>query len=253
MTLRLRTVAADLGQPHAELAHAELVDRLVAKVPRAVLDPDLALLAYAAPDLHPYKLVATHLNYVTGGKAHSMALSGQGLGAPFTALRVAAAYERTGRSSRSLIVIVESAAGTQVDSVDSGVLLAFGTDDGLWAVEDVAAFDARAELAERLGRLGRLARLARLARDAEGVLLVLGPTVADDPRVSASVSRHAEVHRAEDGGYCVSVWLALARNWDDWSRSRPVVALCESDPVTGTSHLAVLRRRPSDADTRGSP
>jgi hypothetical protein len=237
MTLRLRAAAAVLGQLHAELAHAELVDRLVAKVPRAVLDPDLALLAYAAPDRHPYKLVATHLNYVTGGKAHSVALSGQGLGAPFTALRVAAAYERTGHSSRSLVVIVESAAGTQVDS---GVLLAFGTDDGLWAVEDVAAFEARAELAERLGRL---------ARDADGVLLVLGPAVADD--LGASAGRHAEVHRAEDGGYCISVWLALAGNWDDWSRSRPVVALCESDPVTGTSHLAVLRRHPSDADTRG--
>lgn len=247
MSLHMRAAVAVLGTPGVPgtTPHAELVERLVAQVPRAVLDPDLALLAYAAPDAYPYRTVATYLNHLTGGKAHSAALTGQGLGAPFTALRVAAAYASTGQSSRSVIVAVESAATASGDrsgppemapEMDSGVLLAFGAGDEPWTVEDVAAFETRGDLTQRI---------RRLSRAEDEALYVLGPAVDDDFAGDlAPGGRHAEVHRVQvqAGSYCTGVWLAMARHLDAWSRSRRVITLCETDPVTGASHLAVLRQ-----------
>lgn len=224
MSLRLRSVAGVSATSGSErpVPHAALVDQLVAKVPADALSPDLALLAYTAPDAYPYKCVATHLNYRAGGKAHSVALTGQGLGAPFTALMAAAAYERAGRSTRSLIAIVESAEPGLAGS-DSGVLLACEAGDGPWTVAEVAAFETSGELTAGLGRLP------------EDTLHVLGPGIAPP-------GGRADVHRAELGSYCTRVWLAMARNWDAWSRSRTVIALCDADVLTGARHLAVFRQ-----------
>jgi hypothetical protein len=245
VSLHLRAAVAVLGTPGvaATTPHAVLVDRLVAQVLRADLDPDLSLLAYAAPDAYPHKCVATYLNHLTGGKAHSAGLTGQGLGAPFTALRVADAYARTGQSSRPMIVVVESAAPASGDrsgptemapELDSGVLLAFGVGDEPWTVAEVAAFETRGGLTQRL---------RCLARAEDETLYVLGPALDDDFAGDfAPGDGHAEVHRVQAGSYCTSVWLALASHWDAWSRSRRVIALCETDPLTGASHLAVLLR-----------
>ena len=48
-------------------------------------------------------------------------------------------------------------------------------------------------------------------------------------------------HAADHPGYCTSVWLALAGNWQEWERDYAAVALLDTDPRTGVAHLAVLR------------
>jgi hypothetical protein len=166
-----------------------------------------------------------------------VALTGQGLGAPFTALLVAAAYEQAGQSARSLIVIVEAAGpgftglgpaaslapGPEPVDLDSGVLLAFVTGAAAWTIADVTAFSAPDELTAELRRLP------------EETLYVLGPGVT-------ALAGWTDVHRTEAGSFCTRVWLALARNWNAWSSSRAVIALCDTDLMTGESHLAVLHR-----------
>ncbi|MFF4412799.1 hypothetical protein ACFYY8_09710 [Streptosporangium sp. NPDC001559] len=221
------------GANQNQTSHANLIDRLVERASLAAFGPDLALLTYAVPDDFPYKTVSTYLNTVTGGKAHSVALSGQGLGAPFTALRVASAYERTGQSLRSLVAVVECATPADADrpepaEVDSGVLLAFDGQPGTGVVDTVYLFDRPQELASRL---------AELVPESGRLLVVLGP--GGDPAVVPDSG--SDLHRAAAGSYCTSVWLALARHWAVWEGVYPVVALCDTDPVSGTSHLAVLR------------
>ncbi|MCU7825072.1 hypothetical protein [Kitasatospora sp. DSM 101779] len=219
------------GQP-APTGHARLVDLLVDQVPEADTGPDLVLLAYARPEASGFKTVASYLNMRTGGDAHSLALCGQGLGAPFSAVRVAGAYERTGQSSKSLLAILDCAPADAADRpdaspADSGVLLTFDTGSGAGAVDTVVSVGS-AELASRL---------AELVPEGGRLLVVLGP--GGDP--GAVPAQGADLHRASGEGHGTGVWSALVQHWTEWESAYPVVVLCDTDPGSDTSHLLVLR------------
>ncbi|MFJ1861947.1 hypothetical protein ACIOHA_32160 [Streptomyces anulatus] len=82
--------------------HKDLVDQLVGSedIDGAA---DLVVVTYALPDVHPFTAVASHLNMLLGGGAQSFSISEQGLAAPFTALRIIAAFQRGGRSERAVL------------------------------------------------------------------------------------------------------------------------------------------------------
>jgi hypothetical protein len=232
MALRLRAAALTVEPPRKGRGHADLVDMLVGQVPPGADGPDLVLLAYAAPDVTSPKTVVSYLNMLTGGSAHSFALSGQGLGAPFTALRIASAYERTGRCSEFLLAVVEQGAPAHRDRAhaprtDSGVLLAFDRSPGFGVLTSVYS----AEYTEELGP-----RLAALTAGAGRLLVVLGPGA--DPAVLPP--GRADTHQVPAGNYCTSVWLALAGHLPKWQEAYDAIALCDTDPRFGTSYLAVL-------------
>ncbi|MFD0382058.1 hypothetical protein ACFQ2B_05425 [Streptomyces stramineus] len=95
------------------------------------------MLAHALPDLHPFTAVAPHLDLLLGSGATAVGISQQGLAAPFTALRVVAAYQRSGRSTRAVVAVLEQATlpvhfalAHDTPLTDSGVLLLLGTGDG---------------------------------------------------------------------------------------------------------------------------
>ncbi|CAM5629348.1 hypothetical protein [Streptomyces narbonensis] len=44
------------------------------------------------------------------------------------------------------------------------------------------------------------------------------------------------------GSYCTSLWLALADHWQEWRESHRRIVLCDTDPRTGRSHVAVFAR-----------
>ncbi|WP_052441696.1 hypothetical protein [Streptacidiphilus anmyonensis] len=229
MSLRLHGVAQHVepaGSDALPLFHADLVDRLLTVAPQpAEPGPDLVVLVNAAPDTQGHKTTASWLNLRTGGAAHSFALTGQGVGGPFTALRVADACARTGRGGSALLAVVEC-AGADGASDASGVLLRLDDRAGGAAVE-VAAVPTK-ELA---------GELAALVPERGQLLLVLGP--GTDPGVAPG--ERTEVRTAPETSSCTAVWRVLATKWAA-SRDRcPVVALCAADPVTATTHLAVLR------------
>lgn len=221
MTVRLcftGSVAPTAADP--DTGHLRLVDRLLEGAPAGAADgvgADLVLLAYGRADRYGHQTVASYLNMRTGGAAHSFALSGQGVGSPFAALRVADSYHRTGRSRRALIGIVEcSQSGAPADSA---VLLSLAEGPGFGLAEPVLSGSPR-ELADRL---------AAMPADA---LTVLG--------AAAGVPARTEVLRADPAAACTGVWQELARNWARWRETYSAVALCDVDPVTGTGHVAVL-------------
>ncbi|MDD1063730.1 hypothetical protein NMG29_37165 [Streptomyces cocklensis] len=216
------------GEP---AGHKEIVDLLVDQLPRDLPPPGLVLLSYAAPDVNGNQTVASYLNMRTGGQAHSFAVSGQGLGGPFSALRVARAY--AGEAGTSVLAIVECRTPDGLDAPQeaTGVLLAFGGAAG--PLVEPAAADRPAALLREHGRL----------------LVVLGPTA--DP-AALGVPAGADVHRVPAGGYCTSVWLALARHWTRWSATYPAIALCDTDPLHGTGHVAVLHGMRDGAGSAGA-
>lgn len=218
--LRLASAVGASTQPAGEpVGHKEIVDLLLARLPPDLPPPDLVLLSYAAPDVNGNQTVASYLNMRTGGQAHSFAVSGQGLGGPFSALRVARAYAAQARTSVLAIVECRTPDGLDAPRAATGALLAF--DAGAGPVVEPATGG----------------QLADLAGDGGPLLAVLGPTA--DP-AALGVPAGADVHRVPAGGYCTSVWLALARHWTTWSATYAVIALCDTDPLHGTGHVAVL-------------
>ncbi|MFI9201361.1 hypothetical protein [Streptomyces sp. NPDC053048] len=228
------TVDESLLRTGANVSHRELVDHLVRADGIQDSKPDLVVLAHALPDLHPFTAVAPHLDMLLGGGATSIGISQQGLAAPFTALRVVAAHQRSGSADRAVVAILEQTTlPTRLPLVhdtpltDSGVLLLLGTGDG-------------PELAgvERLpGGTPPLERAAALAAaDPDRTLVVAGPWI---PR--GGPHARVPVRHLQPGTYCTSVWLALAREWRSWREEYSTVVLCDTDPLDGGSHLAVLR------------
>ncbi|MEU1505341.1 hypothetical protein [Kitasatospora sp. NPDC005748] len=227
-------VAPDLLRAAPNVTHRDLVDRLAAIEGVRDSAPDLVIVAQALPDVTPFVAIAPYLDRLLGGgSANNLGIGQQGLAAPFTALRVVSAFQRAGRSRTAVLAVLEQTTlPTRFPLVhdnglvDSGVVLVLGTTGGprVAGVETIPATESP------LDRLGELA-----AKDPAGTLVVTGPWF--DRR---GLDQDGPRHRVEPGSYCTSVWLALARNWRSWQHRYATVLLCDTDPRSGESHLAVL-------------
>ncbi|WP_371622520.1 hypothetical protein OG245_06120 [Streptomyces sp. NBC_01116] len=236
------TVDEELLRSAPHVTHRELIDRLGAPEDIRRCDPDLVIVTHALPDVTPFAAIAPHLNWLLGDRATtSFGISQQGLAAPFTALRIISAFQRSGRSRTAVLAVLEQttlptrfALAHDTPLTDSGALLVLGVDGGP-QVTDVSAIDTTRAAVERLTEL--------VAADPQGTLLVLGPWF-DESGLDPAARRQ----RLAAGTYATSVWLALARHWRTWRQEYAAVVLCDTDPRTGSTHLAVLR---SDRETPG--
>lgn len=215
------------------VSHRDLVDRLVAAPGVRDSEPDLVIVAHALPDITPFTAMAPYLDRLLGGRAVNFGIHQQGLAAPFTALRAVSAFQRAGRCERAVLAVLEQTTlPTRFPLVhdnrlvDSGVLLVLGTGGGprIARVESVAATDSAA------ARLGELT-----AKDPDGTLLVTGPWLDRD-----GLGQGVPFFHTNPGTYCTSVWLALARHWTAWREQYDTVLLCDTDPLSGGTHIAVL-------------
>ncbi|MEV4880804.1 hypothetical protein [Streptomyces cyaneofuscatus] len=215
--------------PHVH--HRDLVDLLVADESVGRSRPELAIVAHALPDVVPFTAVAPHLTERLGGRAVNFAIGQQGLAAPFTALRIASAYHRSGRAAEVVIAVLEQTTlptpfplplPQETPLADSAAALVLGAaaGEGLGFVRAHAARSATAAVERELGE--------------DGTLLVLGPWVTED------VPDHGAVHRVAPGGYCTSLWLELADHWQEWRRDFRRIVLCDTDPRSGRSHVALF-------------
>jgi hypothetical protein len=204
------------------LTFLDLAEGVLGAVQGPAPDPDLLILAYALPDPHGLeKTLAAHLNRVLGGRSMSFAVSEQGLGAPFTALRVAGAYLESGRCRSAALFILEQTSFPypepfvrDADLVDSAVLLTLGAEGG-WKVTAAAPDEHAPDTLV-----------------VTGSWIGSGDTASDGPKV----------HRAPPGSYCTGVWLELARHAAEWAESYRTIVLRDTDPRTGVGHVATLTR-----------
>ncbi|HEY2443905.1 MAG TPA: hypothetical protein VGI31_12265 [Streptosporangiaceae bacterium] len=229
----------DLLQAGSNINFVELAEHVLRGAPAAVPHPDMVIVTYGLPDCQPLKTVSSHLDYLLGGGCRSFAVSEQGLGAPFTALRIASAYAASGRCERLALFVLEQTTFPYADPLgrdtaslaDSAALLVFDVGGG-WEISGLAWSD---------GELTSLLTAAAGAGLPRSTLVVAGPWT--DPRAAGRHGR--SVHRVVAGSYCTSVWLDLARHHENWAREHDAIILADTDPRTGRSHCAVLRLAPA--------
>ncbi|MGW5852552.1 hypothetical protein ACWFQ8_32290 [Streptomyces sp. NPDC055254] len=220
----------------AHVHHRDLADLLAADdgVGRSL--PELLIVTHALPDVVPFTAVAPYLTDRLGGRANNFAIGQQGLAAPFTALRIASAYHRAGRAAEVVLAVLEQTTlptpfplVQETPLVDSAAALVLGasTGAGLRFVRAHSAGSAAAALDAYASDRGR---------GEDGTLLVLGPWVTED------LPGPAAVHRVAPGSYCTSLWLELADHWQEWQRDYRRVVLCDTDPRSGRSHVALFAR-----------
>ena len=242
----------------AGVTHRALTDLLLADAGVQAARPQLVIVTHALPDVVPFTAVAPYLAHRLEGAELRFGIAQQGLAAPFTALRVADAYYRAGRCRDVVITVLEQTtlptAMPLVDDtplVDSAAALvlggaAAGASDGASG----AGSGAEEESGLQLAGVASGDSAAALLHDrisGPDDLVVLGPWVPDLDLADRPV------HRAAAGTYCTSVWLALAQHRTAWQREHPAVLLCDTDPRTGRSHVAVLRAAAAGPDPDPAP
>jgi hypothetical protein len=246
----LRVYLSDMVRPYGLVLRDDLLDRgsghsygemAAALLPEAVpadQPVDLIVFAFAIPDVVPGRSTASYLSHLCPGRPMAFALCDQGAAAPFTGLRLAREYLRTGGCQRVLLVVAEQstvhyecAAPADVPARHAAVTLLCGQ-SGPGRLEtvrqhaDVAPGQAGDLLAADLGALsgGRgdvtvlagngLTRVAGLALPAGGLALPAG----------------AEVLTAPPGQPCTGVWWQLAGGLDGWAADGRRVLLADYDP-----------------------
>jgi hypothetical protein len=210
----------------AQVSHRELTDRLLDADDIARSRPQLVIVTHALPDVVPFTAVAPYLARKLDCDPLCFSVAQQGLAAPFTALRIAAAYHRSGRCAEAVITTLEQTtlpvALPLVDDtplVDSAVAVVLGPGTGPRLTGTASGRSAADLIRDRARR---------------DDLVVLGPWV-DDAGLGACTT-----YRVAPGSYCTSVWLALAAHWRAWQDAHPAILLCDTDPRTGRSHVAVF-------------
>ncbi len=214
-----------------------LAEQILYSAPDPLPGPDLIIVAYALPDPHSLEqTLSSHLNNVFGDQSISFAISEQGLAAPFTALRVADSYARSGRCRSVALFILEQATfpyempfAQDAKLVDSGVLLFLGQ-AGSWDMTGVRTASPQAGLSE-------LIRIPA-GQSAQEVLVVAGPWTD----LSQADVAGPKIHRVPPGSYCTSVWLELAGHYQGWAQDYTTIVVCDTDPGTGISQAATLSR-----------
>ncbi|MEU8566799.1 hypothetical protein AB0C51_00285 [Streptomyces pathocidini] len=246
----------------AAVRHHELADRLAAAEGVRTSRPQLLIVTHALPDVVPFTAVAPYLTARLGGTtpvAACFAIGQQGLAAPFTALRIAAAFRRAGRATEVVLAVLEQTTLPtpfplvhDTPLVDSAAALVLGPaphepGEG-WELLRVAS-DASVGAAGSLGSAGSIGSALRREAARDGTLVVLGSWVAES--VADALPEGSAVHRTAPGSYCTGVWLELAENRQKWQSAYRRAMLCDTDPRTGHSHLAVFGP-PSTRDSNGT-
>ncbi|MBM7077231.1 hypothetical protein [Micromonospora humida] len=221
----------------ANVGFTELAENLVRELP--ISGPDLLIFAYGIPDPSSLKHVTPYVNHLLGDRSHSFAISEQGLRAPYTALKIADAYARSGRCGSLALFVCEQNSLPYHDSfvadnrlANTAALFLFGDCGGGYE------FVATGPTSTTRG-LGPLLGSVTARCDPDSTLVVAGPWVDADMLAATGVP----THRVAPGSYCTGVWLELARSHRTWATTYRTLVLCDTDPRTGRSQTALLRRR----------
>ncbi|GAA0362262.1 hypothetical protein GCM10009541_00670 [Micromonospora gifhornensis] len=195
------------------VSYHDMVRTVVQELGPELVDVDLAITVDASPDCRHQSFPGPVLSHLLPGDPIMLGVSEQGVAGPYTALRIAHQYLRSGAATRALILIMEQSTLPPDDAAvrpvrDVAVALLLGP-EGTVELDLPTVAVTRAEAAGALTN--------------EVDLVVAGAALADLPT-------GVPVRRAEPGHPCAGVWLALAELLD----SRPDggrVLVADRDPV----------------------
>ncbi|GAA4989196.1 hypothetical protein [Kitasatospora paranensis] len=231
------------GHSFTDMAR-ELLDGLDRPLPPL----DTVLLAYHLPDLSAVEVAGCYLAERCPGRPEVFSVAGQGVGAPFTALRLLAGIRAAGRPAAGAVLVLDQStllySDPDADATpisDCAVLVRTcddagpdGEDGDVGDVGEGAVDSARLDfLAERAVEPN--AALRDLATRRPGARIVLGRMLAD--RVDPRLGSDCELVEGPRDRLCTSAWAALAEHW---TQDRYTV-VADYDPYSARLFMAGLR------------
>lgn len=213
----------------------DMVRELLDGLDRPLPPLDKVLLAYHVPDMSVVEVAGCYLAERCPGRPEVFSVSGQGVGAPFTALRVLSAMRSAGEAADGAVLVLDQSTLPYADpDTDTGAGPA--GDCAVLLRGDAAGGDEAVELDfvdERVAGPDTALRL--LAAHEPRARIVVGRTLADrlDPRPRAG----RDLVEGAREGLCTSAWAALAEHW---APDRYTV-VADYDPRSGRLFRAGLR------------
>jgi len=212
----------------------DMAGQLLDGLDRPLPELDHVLLAYHLPDMHVVEVAGCYLAERCPGGPEVLSVSGQGVGAPFTALRILQGLRLGGRTADGAVLVLDQSTLPYPDpdivagrDRDSAVLL--------WTVPSQEADALEVDFLTEQQVADPAAAVARLARRLPAARIVVGRVLAErlDPELRA---RDLLVEGPADQ-LCTSAWSALA---DHWAPDRYTV-VADYDPYSGRLSQAGLR------------
>lgn len=253
----LRVYLSDLVRPYGVALREDLLERGVGHTYGEMAEEliretvpedepvDLLILAYAVHDVRPGRSTALYLGEVCPGRPMAFTVCDQGIAGPYTAVRLASEYLRTGDSMRALIIVAEQAAlhyelpaqpeaPTLPDEHSAVAVLFEGVGTiGLSVVREHVGI-APADVPELL-----VAQISELATgiDHDRRMLILGGGLSKADADGLGIDR---VIAAPAGRPCTGVWHELAQGHAQWSEQGDFVILADYDRQLRTLCLCTI-------------
>ena len=271
----LRVYLGDLTRPYGVALREDLLERgeghaygeMAAALIRDLVPPDeaidLLVLAYDVPDVQPGRQTSLYLSHVCPGRPLAFAICDQGIAAPYTAVRLATEYLRSGDYKRALVIVVEQATlhyelVEEPDRTSPVVLPNRSTAvallcDGLGAPgpsstrerTEVGPDQVRQVLSAELAELSAL-----VGRRKHVLVLGSGLSKADVDGLDHELELELELDlivTASADQPCTGAWFELARGYPQWREQGSFITLADYDRHLQTlCFCAIAQPRPED-------
>lgn len=238
LAVHTEALAEGRGQSYGDMAAA-----LIAEVTAEDQLTDLLVMAFAVPDVTPWRCTAAHLSHRCPGNPMAFAVSDCGTTAAFTGLRLIRAQAVGPDSPRALLIITEQAAVNHELPVPASLparhaAVALRCDQAGPGLVNSVRLRSGVTRSAAAGLL--VTELAELAAEHDDVTVIAGAELAQKA-LSAAVGVGATVIVAPAGQPCTGVWWELAGRLPGWAEGggrRVLVA--DYDPLPGSLCVAVI-------------
>jgi hypothetical protein len=212
----------------------EMTQQLLDSLDRPLPALDTALLAYHLPDHTVIEVAGCYLAERCTGRPEVFSVAGQGVGAPFTALRILHGLRQAGELGHGAVFVLDHSTAPYRDAASHNGAV---QDCAALLCTDTAGADDAAvlEFVDERPTDDLAGSLTMFTRHLPAVRIAAGRLLADrlDPQFLA---RH-DVTAGAPGQLCTSAWAALAAAWP---QDRYTVA-ADYDPHSGRLFQAGLR------------
>lgn len=226
------------GQSYGDMAGA-----LIAEVTAEDQLTDLLVMAYAVPDVTPWRCTAAHLSHMCPGNPMAFAVSDCGTTAAFTGLRLIRAQAVGRDSPRALLIITEQAAANHELPLPASMparhaAVALRCDQAGPGLVNAVRLRSGVTGSEAAGLL--TTGLSELSAGHDAVTVIAGAQFADTA-LSGALRVGAEAIVAPAGQPCTGVWWEVAERLAGWAEcGGRRVLVADYDPLSGSLCLAVI-------------
>jgi hypothetical protein len=235
--LTVDTEALDEGRGQC---YADMAGALIPEVSAEDQPVDLLVMAFAMPDVTPWRCTTSHLSLLCPGSPMAFAVSDCGTTAAFTGLRLIRAQAVGPSSPRAVLIVVEQSAVNHELPVPAAAparhaAVALRCDRaGPGLVESVRLRSGvtRSEAASLLAT-----GLAELSAGHDDVTVIAGAELA---AIAAALPAGTEVIVAPAGQPCTGVMWEVAGRLAGWTARGQRVVIADYDPLPGSFCLAAI-------------